>query len=240
MLLEVCVDNTEGLLRAVAGGADRIELCAALAMGGLTPAPGLIAFAARQSIPSYAMIRPRIGDFVFNEDDIGVMLRDIDAVRAAGLAGVAIGANRADGALDVKFLERLVRQAEGLGMTLHRSFDFVPDFDEALAVAIELGFERILTSGGAKTAPEAADIITGLAERADGRISIMPGSGIVAETVGPFLDCPAIREVHGSCSEGTELPAGKTVSLGFSAPVLKQTSAVKVAALKTRISAPRI
>lgn len=239
MLLEVCVDNTAGFLRAVEGGADRIELCAALATGGLTPAPGLIAFAANQVIPSYAMIRPRIGDFVFSEDDIGVMLRDIDAVRNAGLAGVAIGANRADGALDVKVLERLIREAEGLGLTLHRSFDFVPDFDEALAIAIELGFERILTSGGAKTAPEAVDIITGLAGRADGRISIMPGSGIVAETVAPFLASPAIREVHGSCSEGTELRAGKTVSLGFSAPVLKQTSAAKVAALKRRIAAPR-
>lgn len=239
MLLEVCVDNTEGLLLAIEGGADRIELCAALATGGLTPAPGLIAFAAKQDIPSYAMIRPRIGDFVFSEDDIGVMLRDIDAVRNAGLAGVAIGANRADGALDVRVLERLIQQAEGLGVTLHRSFDFVPDFDEALTIAIELGFERILTSGGAKTAPEAVDIIKGLAGHADGRISIMPGSGIVAETVGPFFASPAIREVHGSCAEGTVLPAGKTVSLGFSAPVLKQTSAAKVAALKKRISVPR-
>ena len=240
MLLEVCVDNTEGLLFAVEGGVDRIELCAALATGGLTPAPGLIAFAARQAVPSYAMIRPRIGDFVFSDDDVDVMLRDIDAVRTAGLAGVAIGANRPDGSLDVKVIECLVRQAEGLGMTLHRSFDFVPDFDEALAAAVDLGFERVLTSGGAKTAPEAVDIICDLAERAKGQISIMPGSGIVAETVGPFLGGRAIIEVHGSCSQGTELPAGKTVSLGFSAPVLKQTSAAKVAALKKRISASRI
>lgn len=239
MLLEVCVDNTEGFLLAVQGGADRIELCAALSTGGLTPAPGLIAFAARQAVPSYAMIRPRVGDFVFGEEDIDVMLHDIDAVRAAGLAGIAIGANRPDGSLDVKVIERLVAAAEGLGVTLHRSFDFVPDFDEALASAIELGFERILTSGGARTAPEASALICDLAERTKGQISIMPGSGVVAETAGPFVDCPAIREVHGSCSAGTELPPGKTVSLGFSAPVLKQTSLAKVAALKSRISEPR-
>ena len=105
--LEVCVDTPEGFEAAVAGGADRIELCAALDLGGLTPSPGLMALAAKASTPVYAMIRPRAGDFVFGLGDEAAMLGDIDAVRSAGLAGVVIGANLADGRLDVALLERL-------------------------------------------------------------------------------------------------------------------------------------
>src|SRR5579863_227975 len=114
ILIEVCVDSTQGLKTAVEGGADRIELCSSLAVGGLTPSPGFIGFAAKSGRPARAMIRPRVGDYVYSEDEIDVMRRDIDAVRAAGLAGVVIGASLASRHLDEKTIARLAEHAAGL------------------------------------------------------------------------------------------------------------------------------
>ena len=144
ILLEVCVDSPQSLAAAIEGGADRIELCAALETGGLTPSPGLMALAAKAPIPVYAMIRTRPGDFVFDDVDMATLLADIDAVRAAGLAGVVLGANRPDGSLDRDVLSRLASHAKGLGMTLHRAFDLAgPGFAEAVELAVALGFERL-------------------------------------------------------------------------------------------------
>ena len=122
-LLEVCVADALSLAEAIAGGADRIELCSSLELGGLTPTPGLIGQAAEAPIPIYAMVRPRSGDFVFDTGDLDCMYREIDAVRAAGLAGVVLGASRPDGTLDTAMLEKLSRHASGLGTTLHRAID---------------------------------------------------------------------------------------------------------------------
>ena len=145
--LEVCVDTPEGLATAITAKVDRIELCADLGVGGLTPTPGMLAMAATAPMPVYAMIRPRQGDFVYGPEDRAVMLGDIAAVRQAGLAGVVLGASRRDRSLDEDTLAILCGAAEGLGTTLHRAFDLVPDPEAALATAIRLGFERILTSG---------------------------------------------------------------------------------------------
>ena len=106
ILLEVCVDSVFGFKAAIAGGADRIELCSSLAVGGLTPSPGFIAFAAKSGTPSRVMIRPRVGDYVFSEDEIDVMRRDIDLVRAAGLSGVVIGASLPSWHLDEKAIAK--------------------------------------------------------------------------------------------------------------------------------------
>ena len=162
ILLEVCVDTPAGLAAAIAGGADRIELCAALALQGLTPAPGLMAQAAKAPIPIYPMIRPRNGDFCYDAGDLDHMRRDIDAVREYGLAGVVIGANLPDGQLDLDALEMLVEHSQGLGLSLHRAFDLVPEQSVALEAAIALGFERVLTSGGALTAQAGAERIAEL------------------------------------------------------------------------------
>ena len=200
VILEVCVDTPAGLAAAIAGGADRIELCAALALQGLTPAPGLIAIAAEAAIPIYPMIRPRHGDFVYDEGDIDAILRDIDATRAAGLAGVVIGANLPSGELDVDVLSMLVAHAEGLGVTLHRAFDLTPDPIAALETAIDLGFERILTSGCALNAMAGAETIAALVQQADGRIAILAGGGINASNAAQIVARTGVREVHGSCS----------------------------------------
>jgi copper homeostasis protein len=147
-LLEICVADAASLEAAIEGGADRIELCSALELGGLTPSPGLMRLAAQAPIPVYAMIRPRAGDFVFSAREGEIMLADIEAVGGAGLAGVVLGASLPDGRLDEALLSRLHGHARGLGTTLHRAFDLVPDRPAALEAAIALGFERILTSGG--------------------------------------------------------------------------------------------
>lgn len=236
-LLEICVDDASGLAAAVAGGADRIELCSALAMGGLTPAPGLIALAAEQPLPVHAMIRPRGGNFVHTEAEIGTMLADIDHVRASGLAGVVLGASRADGRLDEKTLGRLAARAEGLGLTLHRAFDLVPDLSEAIETAVVLGFERILTSGGARRAADGVETLERTIALADGRISIMPGAGIDPDNAAALVARLGVREVHASCGRTVAPIDEKILDLGFDTSARRVTDREMVAALKAVLAA---
>jgi copper homeostasis protein len=236
VLLEVCVDSADGLAAAIAGGADRIELCSALELGGLTPSPGLMRLAAEAPVPVYAMVRPRPGDFIFGTADMAVMRGEIDAIRQAGLAGVVLGASRAGGALDEAVLGQLAGHAKGLGMTLHRAVDLVPDFDAAVELAVELGFERILTSGGAAHAAEGMETIGRMIERAAGRVAIMAGSGIRPGNVGVLLEHLPLREVHASCSAPGRVGDAAAVRLGFASAVNRGTSAEIVAALKRALS----
>jgi copper homeostasis protein len=198
--LEVCVDSATGLAAAVSGGADRIELCAALELGGLTPSPGLISMAAGCGVPVMVMIRPRPGDFVFGPADLDTALADISAARSAGLAGVVLGAGLADGTLDIGALAQMATAARGMDLTLHRVFDLVPDMTAALDGAIALGFNRVLTSGGAARASDAVDRLAALFAQADGRIGILPGAGITSANVGLLLDRLPVTEIHSSCS----------------------------------------
>jgi copper homeostasis protein len=231
--LEVCVDSPAGLAAAVAGGADRIELCAALDLGGLTPAPGLMAKAAASGCETLAMIRPRAGDFVYEPRDLDTMRRDIDAVRAAGLTGVVLGASRPDGALDAAALETLVAHAAGLEVVLHRAFDVTPDLSEALEAAIALGFARILTSGGRPTAVEGAEAIASLVAQAGGRIAIMAGAGLTPANVADIIRRTGVREVHASCRAPTLAPAtGAVAELGFAAAGRRDTSRPVVEAMR--------
>jgi copper homeostasis protein len=236
VILEVCVDTPAGLAAAIEGGADRIELCSALALQGLTPAPGLMAIAAQAPIPIYPMIRPRNGDFVYDEADLDAILRDIDATREAGLAGVVIGANLASGELDVDALAMLVAHAEGLGATLHRAFDLTPDPFAALETAIDLGFERILTSGCALNAVAGAETIAALVEKADGRIAVLAGGGVNPSNVAQLVARTGVREVHGSCSAPMTYGLGqghedRAYKLGFVQDGLRDTDEATVAAV---------
>jgi copper homeostasis protein len=237
--LEVCVADPASLVAAIAGGADRIELCSALELGGLTPLPGLIAQAAKAPMPVYALVRPRSGDFVFGEPDIDAMRRDIDAIRAAGLAGVVIGANLPDGTLDIAVLERLLAHATGLGSTLHRSIDLVPDFAAATEAAVALGVERILTSGGAPTALAGLDNIAVAHATARGRVLVMAGSGVHADNVAEIVAGGAVDEVHSSCGGAPYASASGAVTLGFAAATRRHTDATVVAAFKAKLAAFR-
>jgi copper homeostasis protein len=230
MRLEVCVDTSEGLATAVAGGADRIELCAALALGGLTSSAGLMGLAAASPVPVMVMIRPRAGDFQWSETEVAMMEAEIAAARAAGLAGVVLGASLPDGRLDGGVLERLVVAAAGMDLTLHRCFDLVPDKGEALELAIRLGFRRVLTSGGAITVDKGMAQIAALVTQAAGRVTIMPGSGVGPDQVAA-LKALGIAEIHGSCSVPMTVAKG-LVDMGFSPAGLRRTDAGKLRALR--------
>ncbi|MBO9589024.1 copper homeostasis protein CutC [Devosia sp.] len=234
-LLEICVDTAAGLRAAHAGGADRIELCAALELGGTTPTSGLMALAAEMGVTARVMIRPRAGDFVFTSDDLDMMRADIAAVRRLGLEGVVLGANRPDGSLDVEMLKTLVAESQGLRKTLHRAFDLVPDIAQAVEEAVALGFDTILTSGRATSAPAGLDDLI-LAQRiAAGRITIMAGAGISADNVGAILAAAPLGAIHGSCSAPIEGDSAPAQRLGFVSPGRRRTDGTRVAALKTAI-----
>jgi len=234
LTLEVCVDTFAGLVEAIAGGADRIELCAALALGGLTPSAGLMAMAASCPVPVMVMIRPRAGDFVWTEAEVGMMEADIAATRAAGLAGVVLGASLPDGRLDVPVLKRLVAAAAGLDLTLHRAIDLAPDMGQALEAAIRVGFRRILTSGGEKTAEAGVARIAALVTQSAGRISIMPGSGVSPPNA-RMLKGLGIAEIHASCSTLIAM-SGKVVEMGFGPAMVRQTSTEQVLALRRALA----
>jgi copper homeostasis protein len=236
VLLEVCVDSANGLEAAIAGGADRIELCSALELGGLTPSPGLIAIAAAAPIPVYAMIRPRAGRFIFSEAELDQMHQDIDAVRTAALAGVVLGVSKESGALDEAALSRLAEQASGLGTTLHRAVDLAPDLLAAVDLAISLKFERILSSGGRKTALEGVEGLASMIEQAAGRISIMPGSGVNSGNAAALLARLDVTEAHGSCSVEVVETDARALAFGFSTGQRRVTSTAQVAALRAALN----
>jgi copper homeostasis protein len=237
--LEVCVADPQSLAAAAAGGAERIELCSALELGGLTPLPGLMALARQSGIETYALIRPRSGDFVFDSHDEAAMLAAIDAVRAAGLAGVVLGANHPDGTLDDKLLARLLAHADGLGSTLHRAIDLVPDFAAATEAAIALGFDRILSSGGAPTALEGLGQLALVHATARGRIKVMAGSGLRPDNVLELLQAVPVDEVHSSCAGSPQPSAEGAVRLGFAARAKRHTDAAVVRAFRETLARGR-
>ncbi|WP_217556916.1 copper homeostasis protein CutC [Vibrio metschnikovii] len=197
--LEVCIDNIESLHYAIQGGATRIELCSALALGGLTPSYGMMKQSARLStIPVYAMIRPRQGDFLYDHDDIAMMLDDIDAAAEAKLQGVVLGALTAQGEIDQPQVEQLVIRAQqhGLGVTFHRAIDQCRDFRQALELLIDLGCERVLTSGQSPQVEQGISTLADMVSLAKGRIRIMAGAGLTANNVTQIIQQTGVQEVH--------------------------------------------
>lgn len=230
--LEICVDSLQGLAAASAGGADRIELCSALGLGGLTPSPGLMAQAGRATLPCHAMIRPRAGDFVLRAGDLDAMRGDIAAARSTCLAGVVIGAALPDAALDTDTLGELIGAAKGMEVTLHRVFDLTPDPFAALDAAMALGVRRVLTSGQAATALQGADLLARLVKHAAGRIEIMAGGGVTAENA-PALISTGVDALHASASSPDPQHMDCT-RIGIPAP--KRTDSKKVAGLRAALT----
>lgn len=231
-LLEVCVDSPAGLIAAIDGGADRLELCSALALGGLTPTWALMALAAEFDIPALAMIRPRAGDFVWTSEEVDHMQGEIDDALEAGLDGIVIGANRPDGRLDAKALRTLLADIPPeFDKVLHRAIDLTPDPVEAVDTAVGLGFTRILTSGGAPRAIDGLGRLRAMFDRARGRIEIMPGAGITAGNVAALAALLPLTSVHASCALARP-QADKAVALGFTGPERRETDADTVLTLR--------
>lgn len=234
--LEICLDTPAGLRAAVAGGADRIELCAALPEGGLTPSPGLMHLAAQAPCPVRAMIRPRSGGFVYMADEMDVMRRDIDAVREAGLAGVVIGASRPDGRLDDTVLRVLCAHAAGLELALHRAVDLTPEPLEAVDLAVELGFHTLLSSGGARRAEAGLERLAVMVAHAGDRIEIMPGGGISVANAHRILRVTGAHWLHASASREISATAPE-IALGLLTPGARDTDADTVRRLKDHLRA---
>lgn len=181
MKIEVCAYSLESCLNAQNAGAARVELCGGLGEGGTTPSAGLIA-AVREKIKIdlYVMIRPRGGDFVYEESEIDVMRRDIDIAKSLGVDGVVLGVLLPNGEVDVRRTRDLVQHAQPLNVTFHRAFDLTPDALVALEAIIDSGCERILSSGQKPSVPEGTELLAKLVKQASGRIEIMAGGGVSA------------------------------------------------------------
>jgi copper homeostasis protein len=199
--LEVCANSITSALAAQEGGAVRIELCGNLEAGGTTPSPGQMTVARKLlNIKVYVLIRPRGADFLYSDAEFQTMLEDVKYCVEAGCDGIVTGILRADGTIDKERCTRLIQLAKqgGLGATFHRAFDMCNDQFQALEDIIDMGFERILTSGGKSTAVEGSRTIAELVKQADDRIAIMAGSGVTEINVADLVMFTGVKEVHGT------------------------------------------
>ena len=198
-VLEVCAGSVQSVIAARDGGAARVELCSALEIGGITPSAGLMREARKvNDIALHVIIRPRGGDFLYNEQEAECMVQDIITAKECGADGIVIGALTADGEIDTALCSRLVATAQGMNITFHRAFDMCRDPYKALEEIIALGCNRVLTSGQAATAEAGIETIKRLVAIADSRISIMPGCGVNANNAAKILDATGAFEIHAS------------------------------------------
>lgn len=215
MILESPVFTVEAALRASEAGVHRLELCSSFAEGGETPGVGMLSYLKKRlALPIFVMIRPRGGDFIYHEDEIDVMLEEIRLLRAIGADGFVFGILNRDGSLNKEACRKLIDQADGKPCTLHRAFDLCRDLPATLEDAIDCGFKRVLTSGGAGSVWDGLKMITQLLNQAGERMIVMPGGGLRPEDVKPLSQTGWLKEIHASCkevriSEQERDPAGK-------------------------------
>jgi copper homeostasis protein len=199
LTLEVCVDSIESAMAAERGGAHRVELCGALADGGITPSAGLIAIVrAKLAIGLHVMIRPRNSDFYYSHEEFGIMQRDILQAKQLGADGVVFGILDLDGKIDTRRTKELVDLAAPLKVTFHRAFDMTSDLTASLRDLKATGVHCVLTSGGQQTAAEGAAVLKQLVDAADNGVGIMAASGIEPNNVAELLRRTGVREVHAS------------------------------------------
>ena len=198
-ILEICAGSVASAIAARDGGAQRIELCAALEVGGVTPSEGLIAEARKvEGLVLNVIIRPRGGDFLYDSHETACMEEDIRTCKRLGVDGVVIGALTADGDIDTATCKRLINAADGMSVTFHRAFDMCRNPQKALEELIALGCHRVLTSGQAATAEAGTELLHKLVEQADGRIIIMPGCGVNSNNAAKILQATGANEIHAS------------------------------------------
>lgn len=196
-LLEICVDSVESAVTAESAGAGRIELCSALSEGGITPSAGLIeSVRSNSGMKVHVLIRPRGGDFLYNDTEFSVMRRDIDMAGEKGADGIVTGILNSDGTVDVERTSLLAEYAAPMEVTFHRAFDLCRDADKAVEDIIAAGAFRILTSGQARTAIEGAQLIKRLVSSAGNSIMIMPGGGIDEYNIALLAGITGAREYH--------------------------------------------
>ncbi|MCA9236500.1 MAG: copper homeostasis protein CutC [Planctomycetales bacterium] len=205
-LVEVCVGSMQDIRAAVEAGADRVELCGGLELGGVTPSAGLVELAVEAGLaPVVVMVRPRAGGFRYDRDEFDAMLRDVTRFVALGAAGVVFGVLDAHGEVDVPRCRELVAAAGTRDTVFHRASDFVADCRRGLDAVIEAGVTRVLTSGGQPNAAAGCGVLQTLIEHAQGRIEILPGGGIHAGNVARIVQQTRCRGVHmGAATRGDD------------------------------------
>jgi copper homeostasis protein len=219
-LLEISVETLEGAMAAERGGADRIELCGDLSLGGVTPGADLVRTVHEQvRIPIFVMIRPRAGDFVYSTAEFAEMKRSIVGAKESGMDGVVLGVLTKDHRVDVERTRELAELANLLPVTYHRAFDESVDSHQALEDVIQSGAKRVLTSGGAQSALEGAVVLADLIEAAGERIVILPGAGISAPNIEQVARLTRAREFHSGLSAA--LPYGSKNYTRFEEEVRK-------------------
>lgn len=197
ILLEICCGSIDDALQAQAGGADRVELCSALFLGGLTPSLGTIRYAReRLTIPIIAMVRPRGGGFCYTDAEFATMERDAGAAIDQGADGIVFGILTPDGNIDLKRTRRIRDIAGNKQAVFHRAFDVTPDPFAAVDQLVDIGITRILTSGQEDTVPEGADLIRRLIDYAGERIEILPGGGIKPYNLAEVVAKTGCKQVH--------------------------------------------
>lgn len=200
MLLEICAANIQSAINAETAGAHRIELCSELAVGGVTPSFGMIQEVLKKvSIPVFVLIRPRRGNFTYSNDEIEIIKADILQCKQMGCAGIVSGVLNDDHTIDASRTKELVELSKPLPFTFHRAFDWVPNPTEALETLIDIGVQRVLTSGQAKTAEIGIELLVQLKNQSKDRIQILPGGGINENNVKLFKDA-GFEELHASAS----------------------------------------
>ncbi len=206
--VEVCIDNLPSLFNAQNAGAGRIELCSALKLGGLTPSAALVqAVVKHATVPVYAMIRPRDGDFLYSSDEAEMMLQEIHNMKKLGVDGLVFGVLDKHAMIDQTLLTSLMKQAAGSAVTFHRAIDCCIDHQQALEIIIAAGCERILTSGLAQTAVQGGSIIKDMVKQSAGRISIMAGSGVNSNNAKKLIQQTGVSEIHlsGKSAQATHM-----------------------------------
>ncbi|MEK0441896.1 MAG: hypothetical protein RL403_874 [Bacteroidota bacterium] len=200
ILLEAPVFNLQASLEAAQLGIDRLELCSNFPEGGETPSAGMLRFLKREiDLPIFVMIRPRGGNFVYSSKELLVMKQDIQLLGDLGADGFVFGALDAQGSVNEAACESLLRAAESRPCTFHRAFDASADLSDSLEKIIQLGFQRVLTSGGKNTFTEGLDQVMALLKQAQERIIILPGGGLKAAHISRLKESGYLKEVHASC-----------------------------------------
>lgn len=214
ILLEVAIETADDAAVAARGGADRLELCAALDAGGLTPTPETFrAVRAATGLPVTVMIRPRPGDFVYEPDELAQMVDDVRRFADLGAEGVVFGPLTWDNRIDTDAAAELIRAAGGRDTVFHRAFDTVKHPDEGLSELVGLGFTRLLTSGPHPTAAEGIPFLKWLHERAAGRLAVVPGGGIKAGSARAILDDTGCTQLHGRFAVNGRTDAGTVAAV---------------------------
>jgi copper homeostasis protein len=202
MILEICIDSAHSAIEAQKGGADRVELCANLFEGGITPSAGCISLIRKQiSIGLFVLVRPRGGDFLYSDLEFEILKKDITITKDLGAEGIVVGVLTPDGQVDTERMKILMDLSYPLPVTFHRAFDMTVEPLKALEDLIDLGVARVLTSGQEKTAYEGTDLLAELVQKSQNRISIMAGGGITARNIPKIHQLTGITEFHSSARQ---------------------------------------